>query len=269
MDNIDKQYKYEQKKINHVFHYTSVFQRLQGIILEGFFPSYCKEKVGDSNYMTPMVSFCNIPIAEVDKYMRYGKNGIGMSLNWAVRNGLTPVTYIHENSPYHNIISTLNWVNHNLRVYDETSILENKNNNDKLLENLFNNEKLIHNMTVKNLQLLKNWGTVHKGVEINTYQEREWRYLPNDKYVEPVIYENDPKYNDLLDGNKKPKPHLREHPLNIDKIDDIKYIVVTTDLQRSKIIKTLNNRFTPDNTTKALVRGKLSILTASQIRNDF
>jgi hypothetical protein len=62
-------YKYEQKKINHVFHYTSNFSDLQKIVRNGFIPSYCREEIANKTYLTPMVSFCNIPIAEVDRYI--------------------------------------------------------------------------------------------------------------------------------------------------------------------------------------------------------
>lgn len=273
MNTTDDQYKYEQKKINHIFHYTSNFIDLQKIVRQGFLPSYCKEEIGNKKYLTPMVSFCNIPIAEVDKYMRYGKNGIGMSLTWAVKKGLSPVIYTHENSPYQSILGQLSMLKLQFDLIEEDKNigLRNYNIKDDSSDILFelDKENLTYKINLKILQFLKNWKTEYQGDKIITYQEREWRYVPDDVKIYPLIEERDLIYHDFLDKQIKPKPHLPNFPLEIDSLDDIKYIVVTTDKQREKIIGTLNNRFGEKATTKALLTGRLSILTASQIRNDF
>src|SRR5659263_94182 len=87
---------FNQKKINHIFHYTSNFDVLLKILKNGFEPSYCAERINDVEYYIPMISFCNIPLRDVDLYMRYGKYGIGMSLEWAEENSISPVVYIHN-----------------------------------------------------------------------------------------------------------------------------------------------------------------------------
>lgn len=264
------QYKYEQKKINHIFHYTSYFPDLQNIIRQGFIPSYCNEEIGDKKYLTPMVSFCNIPISEVDNYMRYGKNGIGMSLEWAIEKQLTPVTYTHKNSPYHKILASLSLMKLHQGINE---IFEGDRKNflgiDILEDMALDQKSLIYKSNLKLLQFLKNWETLYKGEKIITYQEREWRYVPIDSKVVPIIEEDHSDYESYMDKEKKPKPHLPDYPLKIDHLSDIKYIVVTTEKQRGNIIGTLNKRFTEQETTLALLQGKLSILTASQIRNDF
>ena len=250
----DDPYKFEQKKINHVFHYTNRFEFLEGIIMDGFKPSYCKEQIEGLQYLSPMVSFCNIPIGEVDKYARYGKNGIGMSMEWAIENKINPVQYIHKGSKFINIL-------HVEGLFNET----------------FNNqyEQRLVRIAIDLLQNIKYWKTIHKGKEINTYQEREWRYVPdfsNSDYLEIIDSQYEPhikKYDDFCDEEIKPKPHFPEFALEINKISDINYIVVTTELQRRSIIKLLENRFGEEDVFKAIINGKLSILTASQIRNDF
>jgi|GEM_PF-1592663 len=270
MSNRGDQYKYEQKKINHVFHYTSDFTDLQKIVSQGFIPSYCKEEIATKNYLTPMVSFCNIPIAEVDRYMRYGKNGIGMSLEWAINNALSPVTYTHKNSPYNSVLGDLSMIKMQIgidnitkdRVHDPSGLdLMTKLGLDKL--------SLTNKANLKILQFLKNWETNYRGEKIITYQEREWRFVPNDARIVPIIEEGEDSYVQYSDKKMKPKPHLSEYPLEIKNLDDIRYIVVTTDLQRDKILKSLNKSFSEKKTTAALLLGKLSILTAGQIRNDF
>lgn len=108
--NIPKQInkEFNQKKVNLVFHYTKKLEFLLNILKDGFQPSYCYEKINDLEYYIPMVSFCNIPLTDVDDYMRYGKYGIGLSLDWAIRNGISPVVYIHENTPFANLHKQIN-----------------------------------------------------------------------------------------------------------------------------------------------------------------
>lgn len=263
-------YKYEQKKINHVFHYTSYFPDLQNIVRKGFIPSYCKEDIANKKYLTPMVSFCNIPIGEVDNYMRYGKNGIGMSLKWAVKNGLSPVTYTHENSPYHYILSSFSM----LKFHQEISGYKHKNGKnflgmDMLDPFALDQNSIRYKANLKLLQFLKNWETEYKGETIITYQEREWRYVIDSHKILPIIDESHKEYKIYTDKALKPKPHLPEYTLNIDNLDDIKYLVVTTERQREKIIGTLIKRFSEEITTRAILNGSLVVLNASQIRNDF
>src|SRR5689334_2541951 len=101
---------FTQKRINHIFHYTTSFDSLIGILSNGFVPSYCQEEITDLIYLIPMVSFCNISIRDVDLYMRYGNYGIGMSVNWAIKNRISPVIYIHETSPFNNLDREINYI---------------------------------------------------------------------------------------------------------------------------------------------------------------
>lgn len=145
---------FNQKKVNHIVHYLDNFKILLKILKDGFAPSYCLENTISSEYYIPMVSFCNIPLKDVDQYMRYGKYGIGMSLDWALKNGISPVVYIHENTPFKDFSKKLFY-----------SCL---NKND------INYFDVILNATLPTIQFFKNWKTIYKGKEIITYHEREW-----------------------------------------------------------------------------------------------
>ena len=247
------EYEFEQKKINHVFHNTNRFEYLEGIIKGGFQASYCKEEMQGYKYLSPMVSFCNIPIGEVDKYARYGKNGIGMSMEWAIKNKVNPVLYIHRGSDYFNILDT-------------RSLFKR--------EHLDKNEDKLVKIALKLLTNIKCWKTIYKEKLINTYQEREWRYVPNLENRREILDEthDHQEYRLFTDEKEKPKQHFPEHRLNIEKISDISYIVVTKETQRKKVIERLKAKFDEESkevVDEALINGKLSILTASQIRNDF
>lgn len=152
---------FNQKKINHIFHYTNSFEILMKILRNGFAPSYCSEKINDIEYFIPMVSFCNIPLKDVDNYMRYGKYGIGMNLDWAVNNGISPVIYIHENTPFRELHSQINFIHlmnlANKMLGDKFKEITDNIENKKDYSNDETIIKDINNITVITLQFFKNW----------------------------------------------------------------------------------------------------------------
>ncbi|MCU4173937.1 abortive infection system antitoxin AbiGi family protein [Carboxylicivirga sp. N1Y90] len=242
-DNIKSEFK--QKKINHIFHYTRRYDWLKKILDSGFAPSYCHENISEFEYFIPMVSFCNIPLKDVDNYMRYGKYGIGMSMEWAVRNSISPVIYIHEQTPFQNFYSLFS----SYRKYDQTLSFQ--------------------DMSIKVVQYFKNWKTQYRGNEIITYHEREWRYIPNLNGKKPIIKVDDHEFKDYQDKNKIKKPHFPEKALKINSISDLKYITVKDEKQRFEILDLLKLKFTDKSVTEALVGGQLLILTIDQLHNDF
>ena len=180
---------FNQKKINHIFHYTNNFEVFLKILNNGFIPSYCEEKINDIEYYIPMVSFCNIPLRDVDLYMRYGKYGIGMSLEWALKNSISPVIYIHENTPFRDFNKSLNSIGLNNMIeqlFDNQTFSNIENNIKNNIERHTENSKKISEINISLIQFFKNWKTYYKKNEIITYQEREWRFIPeleNEKKV--------------------------------------------------------------------------------------
>jgi hypothetical protein len=266
---------FNQKKINHIVHYNDNFEIVLKILKNGFAPSYCDEKIGDFEYYIPMVSFCNIPLRDVNLYMRYGKYGIGMSLNWALRNSISPVVYIHETTPFRNLHSEINKV-HLFNVANKMlagqvkEITENiKDETDySNLDELLNQ---INRITIPTIQFFKNWKTIYKQSEIITYQEREWRYIPDliDSNEKRIITEHDEEFNVLKKIKFKPKPHLPEYLLKIDFIEDLKYIIIKTDEQRNKILNVLINKFGDKEVKNSILSGNLLIIKDEIIHNDF
>lgn len=264
---------FNQKKINHIFHYTDNFEVLLKIMKNGFSPSYCAERINNVEYYIPMVSFCNIPLRDVDLYVRYGKYGIGMSLEWALKNSISPVVYIHETTPFRNFHINL-ISSHFNRMFNE--IFDNQNFEN--IENRVNNfdysnyNKSLNEITEINIsaiQFFKNWITYYKGTEIRTYQEREWRFIPKLENEKKLITENDNEFSLLKNKKFRKKPHLPEYAIELINIEDIRYILINNEIQREKVLNVLNKKFGEVNVVKSILSGKLMIITEELIRNDF
>src|SRR4030042_2244627 len=86
-----------------LFHFTSK-DNLLGILENEFYPRISLEhyQVNETTSFKigiPMVCFCDIPLSMTYSHMTdYGKYGIGMSKEWAKRNKLNPVLYLHKGS---------------------------------------------------------------------------------------------------------------------------------------------------------------------------
>lgn len=265
---------FEQKKINHIFHYTKKISLLKSMLNNGFAASYCFEKVGDNNYYIPMVSFCNISIKDVELYARYGDYGIGMSLDWAIKNAISPVVYTHENTKYRNIHSDINNIQIcNLVEKMIPNILEAKLKGNVDTTDYTEYEKIIeeiNRITVPAIQHFKNWKVQYKGKEIITYMEREWRFIPHlPEGVSTIIHETENEFELLKNNNFRNKPHFPELALQITDISDLRYIMIKNESQRSSIIYILNRKFGIEKVTDSILSGKLLIFNPGSIRNDF
>lgn len=278
MNNLDQtDIIFNQKRINHIFHYTQNPEALINILTNGFAPSYCEEKITDLTYLIPMVSFCNISIRDVDLYMRYGYYGIGLTIDWALRNRISPVIYIHENSPFNNLHRQINeillWDLGSRQMADAVKQFEEANAKGEPY-NYQSDEKHtkllsdINKLTVPALQFFKNWKAEYRGNEIITYQEREWRYIPELGDGKKIILSSEAEFASY-DKEVRPKPHLPEHALQVSSITDLRYIIISHEEERSTIIKCLNEKFSNQKVLEALFNGTLIILTDQQVKNDF
>lgn len=100
---------------NSLFHFTPAYSNLCGIITNGLKYSSLKEELPYSGFEgsvfsipgiiqylnhTKAVCFCDIPLKLVQNHRnQYGKYILGFKKEWAIRNGITPVRYIHYHSP--------------------------------------------------------------------------------------------------------------------------------------------------------------------------
>lgn len=181
---------------NSIIHYTKTFSILTSILKEGFRIKYCAEtlRLGEkkkSNAAHPMVSFCDIPLSDSNQHFEtYGRYGIGLSKQWAVKNGVNPVIYVDEQS----LIAA--------SIYE---LIKERRSKESNLTDKQKREILQIKSYAKNYS-----GPLKRdGVNISKYKfydEREWRLVPdketlhNNKFSIGLRYynKNKEKYNNKL-----------------------------------------------------------------------
>ena len=211
---------------NSIIHYTKSFKALTSILAEGFRIKYCSEilRLGtnsQSRAAHPMVSFCDIPLSDSTQHFKaYGKYGIGLSKQWAVKNRVNPVIYIDDQSLIAN------------SIYELINERRNKKSN---LTAKQKREILQIKSYAKNYS-----GPLKRGgidvPDYKFYDEREWRLVPdketlnNNKFSIGLKYyeKNKEKYN-----NKLSRCRLRFQA------EDISYIIVKKTSQIPKMISFL------------------------------
>ncbi|HCG6311485.1 TPA: hypothetical protein NJ173_004641 [Vibrio parahaemolyticus] len=209
-------------KSHTLFHFTKSRDTLKLILKNGFWPRYCLEDVewmqaGETKFAAfPMVCFCDIPLSRVDEHVKfYGEFGVGLTKEWAIRNGLSPIQYISSNSDVPTAYQSL------------VNVLSSKEDNEKgwgYLRYLTSYCKPIEgNMVIG--------GNI---VEKEFIQESEWRFIANDNEgtAEFLTHEQFDDENKLREANQKT---LENNQLKFN-ASDVKYIFVKQDSDIPNII---------------------------------
>jgi len=98
-----------------LFHLTGSFDILKLILKNGFQARYIYEKLPGRKlaYFTKTICFCDIPLSLIKEHVNwYGTYGIGINKSISRGKGLSPVLYVHSNSPNFpkgSSTSTLKW----------------------------------------------------------------------------------------------------------------------------------------------------------------
>ena len=236
-----------------LFHFTKEINFLESIIQNGFYPRYCNECFSITettiDLWIPMICFCDIPLSQIKNHIEtYGSYGIGMSKDWANKNGLNPVLYIRKNS----------FIAKKLKII-QNSIRDNRSSNPIPAESFL---ELLRNIKPYEGEFLKGGNT---GKNIVFYDEREWRHTPDYKKNIPfALTKMETQDNNVLEeANIKAMGHnLTFEP------DDIKYIIVKEVIEIPKIVSALRKKFNFRNDEKEMVLVS-KIITCEQILNDF
>ena len=263
-----------------LFHFTNSRKNLESILEFRFHPTYCQEDLTfgklKERFYFPMISFCDIPLAMSKNIIgSYGNYGIGMTKEWGIRNLLNPVQYVEKNSQFA--------IEYEKSV---TNLLEASKKVDVLLKSLEKNEikyeqKIIDTlkeynvyskMTFEMLRYFKNYQNdlIRKNKTIPNYRfynEREWRYVPDkdSELVEDSL--NKEKYKKYRTENNS-KPLLDKIKLDF-VASDIKYIIVKSEKDISKLIRKISSIEKLTNSADETDVLITKILTVEQLQEDF
>ena len=209
---------------NCIFHFTKRFDALKGILTGAFNVSYAREKIvgkGRSiKFAVPMVSFCDIKLSDIQYHIAsYGKYGIGMSKEWAVRSGLNPVMYISKKSEI--AVDMIAEVKRISSFMGESVDLASRKGAKKFLTHSFNVLRYVKNYEGDNLRA--------DGTTTRDYRfanEREWRYVPPmNSTARPLL-----SISDVETAEKKTAWNAKISNLKLSfEPSDIKYIIIPED----------------------------------------
>lgn len=231
---------------NILWHQTKTDSLKQILRTRTFHFAYSKEIIPGTGVTMafPMISFCNLPLAEFADYgNKYGGYSIGMSREWGIKNRFNPVLYCENTS---NIVRRLASIISNLQSGAEFS--------DKVLDVL---ECLAY---IKPIEDTLEVGD-RKYTNYRFMDEREVRLVPDftdfkRRLILPILTpEQYGQYK--LEHNNKP---ILEESISFE-WSDIKYIIVKNNTNITEYRKLLN-RLDCNN-------DNIHIFDQQQVREDF
>lgn len=241
---------------NTLFHFTQSDENLISILANEFQPMYCMEKftLGDKKIeiAIPMICFCDIPLSQIKNHIEtYGVYGLGMSKEWAKKNGLNPILYLKEKSSLSNYL---------LQILD--NLQKDEISDLKLKEIIIAYLKILRYIKPFEGDFLKD-STLLKSVRF--YDEREWRYTPESTYEIPLWLVKEVYDNPISRAQENEK--LKAIKLSFEP-NDISYIIVNKENEIFPMInelKNINGKY--NNQTLEILKSR--IITCDQIFNDF
>ena len=236
---------------NHITHFTDKFGVLLEILKNGFKPSSCDEsQIYKKEYeeletmirfmgsepptiedvSVPMVCFCDIPLKySFSQRKLYGKYGVSLKKDWAISKWITPVTYVAENTKNHALLFAIYSLIDQAIAFHRTDKCNTEDNPP--LINLHHELYKLRNFIKPYYNSLDNR---------KFYDEREWRYVPDNFSVED--FENIEKY------------------LKFD-LRDIYQIILTSANERRIVLKLLREFYNEDSKKLIKIRNKVRCRT--------
>lgn len=240
---------------NSIIHYTGSYEALASILKEGFRVKYCLEKLHlhdeTSNAAHPMISFCDIPLSDsTQHFSAYGRYGIGLSKDWAIKNGINPVIYIDKNSLFAKSIE---------------GFIKERRKGDSNLTLQQKGEILRIKSYAKNYSGLLNRNGVNQD-NYKFYDEREWRLVPGKETLNSANFSiGASEYNKDKDKHNQKLADIRIKF----QAEDISYIIVKDTLQILTMVNflrsTYSNRCTADDLDILLTK----VCSTEQIIQDY
>ncbi len=199
---------------DNLYHFTNNPETIVKIITNGLRYSLSDESIPIKSLSKNLfnISFCDIKFNESDSHRKcYGNNAIVLTKEWGIEKGVSPVRYVHSNSPglsdtyvslknnYHLLRGlSMNAVYPSdlefFKLYLFTSIMEIDNNSDKidLKKELSNNFESFRNKYNKLDREFVNF--------YNTLKSRDNdEALIFSKYIDALIYRITELHNELIE----------------------------------------------------------------------
>lgn len=262
---------------NTLFHFTNKPEYLIEIIKGGFKPRFCLEEEMIINLLfpeydkysekaTPMICYCDLPLSKIISHLEfYGSYGIGLSKNWAYKNGISPINYIYKGSNLFKYLGKLSktiW--ENLSGEMKEALNGDNANNFKFYEHpIFIVQEMASFLKPIEGKMYRNG----KYLEKRFYDEREWRYVPIIKNLKNQYRLSKDEFSDKVKLAQANSVLGDTNTLSF-LADDIKYLIVAkyNEIESlSDTIDTLNNSYLK----KEIKLLKTKIISTEQIREDF
>lgn len=228
---------------NVLFHFTRRIDNLLGILKNEFHPRFCLEStehtLSDPSEVNknalPMVCFCDLPISHIAEHVEfYGRYGLGMSKEWGMKYGVSPMVYSYPGSHVSQSLVSLQEA-----VSELSDGMKNRYGYSPIhvLAELLSFLKPIEGPTERD-------GKYYDRKVF--YNEREWRYVPS-------ISEHDPHEKGLIDMILTEEEFMDEERLkkaNADMAeqytlpfepDDIRYIILDNESEILPFIEELRH----------------------------
>lgn len=225
-----------------LFHFTSSIDVLYKILRNGFQARYIYEKIPGTKlaYYVKTTCFCDIPLGAIKNHINwYGQYGIGINRAWGKDHKISPVTYIHSNSPL-----LIKSSSEKYRKYLEKQLIT------PFLKQVRGKQYFTDSNTGESYY---KWKTF--------YDEREWRYFPDNYNLSVKKYKREAEleqYRTALNNSSLPYLILDSKY--------IEYIIVNDNEDITPLISRIKKLIKKHKEQDILIT---KILTTNQIHRDF
>lgn len=253
---------------NTLFHFTPKFEYLVKILESDFKVQFSYENFlnvisgrvdKDFEKGVLMVCFCDIPLTSISNHSEfYGKYAIGLTKEWALSNGISPILYTYSKSKINESIKELFL---SLGRKDITPKQE-----GELSEDTYLMSSIIQFIKPYSGDFFRN-GVLNKNY--NFYNEREWRYIPKigDIKKKPIWLNSENEYIKNINLGIL-KSTDEDYSLKFG-VKDIKYIIVKNEKQIMELVEKIMDFKTTKYSLRDLQKLTTKIISLDQVLSDF
>lgn len=241
---------------NTLFHFTRNYDTLLSILKSKFYPRLCLEQrivsTLDLRLAVPMVCFCDIPLSQISEHsLKYGEYAIGIKKDWAIKQGVSPILYVHDNSL---ILKT---------IFSEIKVIS-----KDVLDNPGGEASLKMKKYVDTVCMMKPYEGYDErvGKNVRYYDEREWRYVPPREKEDQFIYLTEEVFKEEI---AREKINFENEKYGVEfNPDVINYLIVANDkdvLTLKRAIEEIKGGFSYNSVQLLMTK----IISMERIREDF